>query len=75
MNRDGSLYQVKCKNNYMVSSKSTLEFLTKWIEDKKLNVKTRDVVWSKDKLSPCTNPYTGYFIEDDSIIVKKHKIA
>lgn len=75
MNRDGSLYQVKCKNNYMVSSKSTLEFLTKWIEDKKLNVKTRDVVWNKDKLSPCTNPYTGYFMEDDSIIVKKHKIA
>ena len=71
MGRDGTLRQVKCKNNYVVSSESTLEFLTKWVENKKLKVRTGDIAWEKGKAIPCANPYTNYFVEKDSLCKNK----
>lgn len=70
---DNSLIQVKCNSNNVVSSKSTLEFLTNWVKNKKIKPKTRDLKWQEDGFTVCDNPYVGYYIEEDSIVSKKDK--
>lgn len=67
MTNDGRLRQLKCKNNAILSSASTLKFVEKWIKAKKLGVDTYDISYTKKKVTPGSAAYTGYFKEKDSI--------
>lgn len=70
---DNSLIQVKCNSNNVVSSESTLRFLTDWVKDKKIKPATRDLKWKEDGFTVCDNPYVGYLIEPDSVITENGK--
>lgn len=66
MSNDGRLRQLKCKNNTVLSSASTLKFVEKWIQAKKLGVDTYDITYNKKKVTP-GSAYAGYFKEKDSV--------
>ena len=68
MTNDGILRQLKCKNNAVLSSASTLKFVEKWIKAKKLGVDTYDISYTKKKVTPGSAAYAGYFQEKDSIV-------
>lgn len=67
--RNNGIYQVKCKNNYVLSSKSALKFLEEWIKEKKLKVFTSDIAFKNGKVEATTQSWCGrYLLEEDSII-------
>lgn len=67
--RNNSICQVKCKNNYVLSSESALNFLEEWIKAKKLKVLTSDIDFKNGKVEATTQSWYGrYLMEEDSVI-------
>lgn len=64
---DGKIKQVKCKNNLLLSSASTLQFIENWIQARNLTLETWDIEMRKKKIVPSSHGY-GLFREPDSIV-------
>lgn len=64
---DGKIKQVKCKNNLLLSSASTLQFIEDWIQARNLTLETWDIEMRKKKIVPSSHGY-GLFREPDSIV-------
>jgi hypothetical protein len=64
---DGKIKQVKCKNNLLLSSASTLQFIENWIQARNLTLETWDIEMKKKKIVPSSHGY-GLFREPDSIV-------
>lgn len=73
LNQKGEFLQAKCKNNYTLTSASTLSFLEKWIQEKHLIPKTYDFIYKQGRCLPAGN-INRYFIEKDSIVDKQGKM-
>lgn len=73
LNRENYLIQAKCKYNEVVSSQKTLSFLTKWIKEKRIRLRTHDLTFKDEKVYVASNPYIGYHIEADSVVDKNGK--
>lgn len=74
LDRDNCLVQAKCKCNEVISSQKTLSFLTKWIKEKHIRLRTSDLSFKEEKVCIAPNPYVGYYIEPDSVVDKNGKI-